>query len=107
MDEELEEIERRKIEKYKRDIERKLAEAYQKQQMEAMKKALLWKFLTSEAMERLSRVRFAHPEIAEQVEFAIIQAAQTGQLKKKIDDQELKQILKEVSSSKRSFRIIK
>jgi programmed cell death protein 5 len=107
MDNELADIEKEKLERYKKQIEKKLAEEYKKQQIEAVKKAILWKFLTNEAMERLSTVRFAHPEIAEQAEFLILQAAQTGQLKKKIDEEELKQILKQLSSGKKSFRIIK
>lgn len=74
--------------------------------MEQAKKNLITKFLSKEAIERLGRVRLAHPEAAKRAELVILQAAQTGKVSK-IGDKDLKMILNELSSGKKEFRFIK
>ena len=63
------------------------------EQIEALKKEVLRKVLTKEALERLGRVRLANPLIATQLEMYLFQLHQTGQLKETIDDKRLKKIL--------------
>jgi programmed cell death protein 5 len=63
------------------------------EQIEALKKEVLRKVLTKEALERLGRVRLANPLIATQLEVYLFQLHQTGQLKETIDDKRLKKIL--------------
>ena len=70
------------------------------------KKNLLKNHLTREALERLARVRLAHPNLAEQAEFVILQATQTGKIEQ-INEIQLKEILKELNSGKKQFRFIK
>ncbi len=62
-------------------------------EFEAMKKEILRKVLTKEALERLGRVRIANPLVATQLEIYLFQLYQAGQVKETIDDKKLKKIL--------------
>lgn len=86
--------------------QKKLQEALQKQQIDMVKKAAAFKFMTKEARERLNRVKAVKPELAEKVELALLQAIQMGQLRDMITDEQMKTILLEVSE-KKSYRILK
>lgn len=74
------------------------------EELEDLKKSVLRKVLTREALERLGRVRLANPIIATQLEMYLFQLHQTGQLKETIDDKKLKKILS-VLVPKRKTRI--
>ena len=65
----------------------------QQEQAEALKKEILRKVLTKEALERLGRVRIANPLLAQQVEVYLMQLYQAGQIKEMITDEKLKTIL--------------
>ncbi len=78
----------------------------QAMQVEAMKKNILRKMLSKEALERLGRVRVANPMLASQLEIYLIQLFQSGQLKENITDEKLKQIL-DVLTTKRQTKIRK
>jgi len=73
-------------------------------EFDAMKKEVMRKVLTKEAIERLGRVRVANPLIATQLEIYLFQLYQTGKLTETIDDKRLKQIL-EVLSPERKIKI--
>jgi programmed cell death protein 5 len=62
-------------------------------EFESMKKEVLRKILTKEAVERMGRVKLANPLVAAQLEMYLFQLAQSGQLNEMIDDAKLKQIL--------------
>jgi len=62
-------------------------------EFEALKKEVLRKILTKEALERLGRVRIANPLVATQLEIYLFQLYQTGQIKETVDDKKLKKIL--------------
>lgn len=83
------------------DISQQMAQA---QQIEEMKRKLLSQMLSKEAFERLGRVRSVNPQLAGNVELYLIQAFQSGKIKGKIADEELKEILRSVSE-KREFNI--
>jgi len=87
------------------DIQAKYQEELQRQQIELMKKKLLFKHVEKEARERLNRIRAVKPQLAEKVELALIQAIQMGQLRENITDAQLKKILDEVVQEKKQFRI--
>jgi programmed cell death protein 5 len=80
---------------------KKLQDALQKQQMQVVKKVATLRYMTKEARERLSRVKLVKPELAEQVEMALIQAIQLGQIKESISDSQLKTILEQITQTKR------
>jgi programmed cell death protein 5 len=91
------ELERLREEKMKEMRERDGEEAQeQKQRAEAQKKAVLRKSLEPEARERLQALRMAKPQFAEQVERQVVALAQSGRLQGKIDEKQMKQILKEL-----------
>ncbi|HDQ59596.1 MAG TPA: hypothetical protein ENN30_00210 [Candidatus Woesearchaeota archaeon] len=85
--------------------QRSYQEELQKQQMNIVRQKMLFKFVDKQARERLNRIRIVKPNLAEKVEFAIVQAVQMGHLKNQIDDAHLKQILNEVIEEKKNFRI--
>jgi programmed cell death protein 5 len=62
-------------------------------EFEAMKKSIMKKVLTKQALERLGSVRLANPIVASQLEVYLMQLSQTGQIKQPIDDEKLKNIL--------------
>ena len=73
-------------------------------EFDAMKKEVMRKVLTKEAIERLGRVRVANPLVATQLEIYLFQLYQTGKLTETIDDKRLKQIL-EVLTPQRKIKI--
>ena len=63
--------------------------------------------LEPEARERLSRLKLAHPEIAESVENQLIVLAQSGRLNQRITDEMLVEILRKVAPKRRETKIIR
>ncbi len=105
---ELEEIRRRKLMELQRQRElEELQKEEMRRQYEAQKRAILRVILEPEAKERLSRLKLAHPEIAEAVENQLIYLAQSGRIQSKITDKMLVEILKRVQPKKRETRIIR
>jgi len=104
---ELESIRQRKLEELQRHQQAAAEQDFLKQQLEGVKKTVLQRFLTKDARERLATVRVANKELAEHVELAILEAAQSGQIRSQLDEEKLKEILGRVSGTKKGFRIIK
>ncbi|MCL5016854.1 MAG: DNA-binding protein [Candidatus Parvarchaeota archaeon] len=77
----------------------------EKRKLEALKQEIMSKFLTKEARERLSNLKYAHPDIEEQVESVIIQSALSNRLKSVIDDDKLKELLASFSPEKKETKI--
>ncbi len=71
---------------------------------EELKQLALFKFMTKEARERFKRVEIAHPDLAQKALSVILQGVQTGRVRI-IDDSTFKNILMELSSTKKEFRI--
>ncbi len=105
MDEELEEIKRRKLLELQKQQEMAAIQEEQRRQIEAERAAILRQILTPEARERLARIKMAHPEIAENVENQLIALAQAGRIDRMIDDATLKQILERAIPRRREIRI--
>ena len=92
------ELEKLLEEKRKKLQEREDGEAREEaqQRAEAQKKAVLRRSLEPEARERLNALNMAKPEFAEQVERQIVALAQSGRLEGKIDDEQMKQLLRKL-----------
>jgi len=75
-------------------------------QIEEMKKKLLATILSKEAYERLARVRVANQELAGQAELYLLQIYQSGKLEGRITDEQMKEVLRVLSSgSRQDFKI--
>jgi programmed cell death protein 5 len=77
----------------------------QRQQAEAQKKAVLRQNLTDGARKRLNTVKMSKPEAGEQVEQQVIALAQSGRLQGKIDEDQMKELLRELTPDSKSFDI--
>ena len=78
----------------------------QLQEFEKMKKVVMNKILSKDAIERLGRIRLVKPDLAMQLEVYLMQLYQAGQIKTVIDDLKLKKILDSIVT-KRDFKLIR
>ncbi|MEF8880423.1 MAG: DNA-binding protein [Candidatus Nanohaloarchaea archaeon] len=62
-------------------------------------------YLTSEAQSRLENVRTARPEQASSIERQIAQLGMSGRIQGKIDDSELKTMLKKLNEKGSDYKI--
>jgi programmed cell death protein 5 len=60
--------------------------------------------LTSEARQRLNRIKLVKPDFASQIELQLIQIAQSGRVRLPINDEQLKQILIKLRPVRREIR---
>jgi programmed cell death protein 5 len=77
----------------------------QTQQADAQKQAMLRKHLTDGARKRLNSVRMSKPDFAEKVERQILALAQSGRVDGKIDEEKMKELLRELKPDSKSFNI--
>lgn len=78
-------------------------EEVQKQRL--MREQVLRVLLTSDARDRLNNVRMVKPEIAKSIENQLMQLANSGRVKRPINDDELKELLSSFQQPKRDFKI--
>ena len=77
----------------------------QQQQAEAQKQALLRQYLTDGARKRLNTIRMSKPDFADQVEQQLLALAQSGRIQGQIDEDKMKELLKELKPDSKSFNI--
>ena len=70
-----------------------------------MREGILRMALTSEARQRLANVKMVKPELANSIEEYVIQLASSGQLKRALDDEQIKQMLLSLQEKKREIKI--
>jgi programmed cell death protein 5 len=105
-DEELEEIRQRKMEQLKeQDGQQEEAMEAQRQQAEAQKKAILRQHLTDGARKRLNTLKMSKPDVGEKVEQQVVALAQSGRIQGKIDEEKMKDLLRELTPDSKSFDI--
>ena len=108
MDEELENLRKKRLQElqqqasFQEGLEQQEA---QEKEFEEQKKLILRSILTTDARERLGRIKIARPEIVESIENQLIMAAQSGQLKNKINDEQLRILLSRAIPKKRDIKI--
>jgi len=109
MDDELEKLRKKRLQDLQQhtiseeDFEQQQEE--QQQEYEKQKQAIIRTILTPEARERLGRVKVARPDIVDNIERQLIMVAQSGQLKTKITDEQLRGLLAKVIPKKRDINI--
>jgi len=104
-DDELEELRQKRMEELQDQEEAAEAQDAARQQAEAQKKAILRQHLTDDARQRLNTVKMSKPQFGEQVEQQVIAIARSGRLDGKIDDEKMRQLLKELKPDSKSFDI--
>jgi len=109
MDEELENLKKKRLQELQQQsaLQESMEEEQdrQKEAFEEQKKQILRSIMTTEARERLGRIKVARPEIAESIENQLILLAQGGQLKNKINDEQLRMLLAKLIPKKRDITI--
>ena len=108
MDEELEKLRKKKLQELQQQLSSQdevEEQDLQKQEFEEHKKKILRAILTTPARERLGRIKVARPEIAESIENQLIMLAQRGELKNKINDEQLRMLLSKLMPKKRDITI--
>jgi len=108
MDDELETIRKKKLLELQQQQMRSqeaFEEEARKKEFEEQKKVVLRQILTTEARERLGRIKVARPDVAENIENQLILFAQSGQLKNKINDEQLRELLSKLIPKKRDIKI--
>ena len=80
-------------------------QAQRQEQMQTQIQAVLMHVMVSEALERLNTIKLTKPEFAAAVEQQIVALAQSGRLRQKITDDQLKQLLSQIVPQKKEFNI--
>ena len=101
----LEELKRKKLQELQRQLQEEAVRQEQLRQVEEQKRIVLKSILTPEARSRLTNIKMARPEFAAQIEALLIQLAQAGQVKQRITDEQLKDILRRLSAKRRDIKI--
>ena len=104
-DSELERIRARKLQEMQQQALDEQRQEQMKEEVEAQKRSILSQIMTDEARQRLANIKMVRPEFAESIELQLIQLAQSGRLSEKISDEQLKQILKQITGRKREGKI--
>ena len=87
-------------EDYNKLLQKKLRELQRKQQLEIQKKQIARTYLDPKAYERLMNVRLVNPELYDAVIALLIQLVNSGRLKTKLSEQQLLQILSQLTQKR-------
>lgn len=105
MDDELEQIRRRRLEQLQSQQAGYQQSSDEVEEARARKNAVLRQILTPEARERLHSIRLTRPDFADSVESQLIALYQSGRLAGQITDEQLKQLLRQITPKKQDIRI--
>ncbi|MDD2643314.1 MAG: DNA-binding protein [Methanobacteriaceae archaeon] len=86
-------------------MQQQMQQQQMQQEMEKEKKQILMQILTPEARSRLTNLKLAKPDLVNQIEIQLIQSAQSGSLRGKVTDEQLKVLLSQISGQKRQIHI--
>lgn len=107
-DDELDELREEKLKELQQQQQEGQSEEAQeqaRQQAEAKKQAVLRQYLTDGARKRLNTVKMSKPDFGEQVEQQMVALAQSGRLGQQINEEQMKELLREMAPEKKSFDI--
>jgi programmed cell death protein 5 len=107
-DERLEELREKKMEELRErqqgggDAE---AQREAQERAEAQQEAVLKQYLTDGARQRLNAVEMSKPEFGEKVKQQVAALAQSGRIQGRIDEDQMRDLLKELQPDQQSFDI--
>ncbi|HOP66270.1 MAG TPA: DNA-binding protein [Methanoregulaceae archaeon] len=107
-DGELAELRRKKMAQLQQQA---VDQQYMQEEMERQKEVeervqlILKQVLEPEARERLNTIKLTRPDFARSIEQQLVMLAQSGRLKSKISDDQLKGLLQQLTPAKRDFNI--
>jgi len=81
------------------------AELERQERIKSQMQMVLMSVLEPDARERLNTIKLTKPDFASAVEQQLVQLAQSGRLKKKITDSQLKELLRQLAPKKRDYSI--
>jgi len=104
-DDELAEIRRRRMTQMQQQAGDQQEEMERQKQAEAQLHMVLLQILEPAARERLNAIRLTRPDFARSVEQQLVLLAQSGRLKQKITDEQLKALLQQLQPARKEFTI--
>jgi len=107
-DDELAELRRRRMAQLQQqagDQQGMQEELERQQKLKSQIQMILMQVLEPEARERLNTIKLTKPEFAGAVEQQLVALAQSGRLKQKITDAQLKELLRQLAPARRDYSI--
>jgi programmed cell death protein 5 len=107
-DDELAELRRRRLAQLQQqagDQQAMQEELERQQRMKSQIQMILMQILEPDARERLNTIKLTKPDFAGAVEQQLVALAQSGRLKQKITDAQLKELLRQLAPAKRDYSI--
>ncbi len=107
-EDELAELRRRRMEQLQKQAMEQQAlddEMERRKRQESQIQLILMQILEPEARERLNNIRLTRPDFARAIEQQLVMLAQSGRLKQRITDAQLRELLKQVTPAKKDFTI--
>jgi programmed cell death protein 5 len=107
-DDELSEIRKRRMAQLQQqavDQQSMQEELERQQRVKSQMQMVLMQILEPDARERLNTIKLTKPEFAGAVEQQLIALAQSGRLRSKITDSQLKELLRQIAPAKRDYSI--
>jgi programmed cell death protein 5 len=107
-DDELSELRKRRMAQMQQqagDQQAMQEELERQQKQKSQIQMLLMQVLEPDARERLNTIKLTKPEFAASVEQQLISLAQSGRVKNKITDAQLKELLRQIAPARRDYTI--
>ena len=108
-DERLQELREQRMEEIKQQREGggadEQAQQAAQERAQAQQEAMLKQHLTDGARQRLNAVEMSKPEFAKQVKQQVLALARSGRLGDRIDEEQMKQLLKELKPDDSGFNV--
>jgi len=107
-DDELSELRKRRMAQLQQqagDQQAMQEELERQQRAKSQMQMLLMQVLEPDARERLNTIKLTKPEFAASVEQQLVALAQSGRVKNKITDAQLKELLRQIAPARRDYTI--